>query len=132
MRKFLALFYVLLSFLIVNSVKAQVQNNQADSAAEYFFSGAQEAGGPMGYNITTTNGEKLVLDKITLVINIILGLLGVIFLGLAIYGGFLWMTAGGKIDQVKKSKDLLAQAVLGLTVILLAYAITFFVVTKLL
>lgn len=132
MRNFLALFYILLSFLIVNPVKAQVQNNQADSATDYFFSGAQEAGGPMGYNITTTNGEKLVLDKITLVINIILGLLGVIFLGLAIYGGFLWMTAGGKIDQVKKSKDLLAQAVLGLTVVLLAYAITFFVVTKLL
>lgn len=132
MRNFLALFYILLSFLIVNPVKAQVQNNQATSATGYFFSGAQEAGGPMGYNITTTNGEKLVLDKITLVINIILGLLGIIFLGLAIYGGFLWMTAGGKIDQVKRSKDLLAQAVLGLTVVLLAYAITFFVVTKLL
>ncbi|HQB50942.1 MAG TPA: hypothetical protein PLT32_01850 [bacterium] len=132
MHKFLAIFYLLLSVLTVHSVSADVQKNENESAADYFFSGAQEAGGPMGYNITTTQGEKLILDKITLIINIILGLLGIVFLGLAIYGGFLWMTAGGKIDQVKHSKDLLAQAVIGLVVVLLAYAITFFVVTKLL
>lgn len=132
MRKIITLFCVISSFSLAAIVRADVQINNATSAAGYFFSGAQEAGGPMGYNITTTQGEKLILDKITLIINIILGLLGIVFLGLAIYGGFLWMTAGGKIDQVKHSKDLLAQAVIGLVVVLLAYAITFFVVTKLL
>ncbi|HNW55902.1 MAG TPA: hypothetical protein PKN62_02390 [bacterium] len=131
MRKILTCFSIVLSLLIAGVASADVEIKKADSAADYFFSGAQETGGPMGYNITSTNGEGMVLNKVTLIINIFLGLLGVIFLGLAIYSGFLWMTAGGKIDQVKKATDLLAQAVIGLVIILFAYAITYFIVNAL-
>lgn len=56
-----------------------------------------------------------------------LGLLGVIFLILVIYAGFLWMTAGGAEDKVKKAKTYLINAVIGLVLILTAYGITAFV-----
>lgn len=60
-------------------------------------------------------------------IRILLGLTGTVFLGLTIYAGYLWMTAGGNEDDVGKAKTLLTQAVIGLMVILLSYSITIFV-----
>lgn len=56
-----------------------------------------------------------------------LSLVGVIFLVLVIYGGFLWMTAGGTEAQVKKAKDIITAAVIGVVLIAAAYAITNFV-----
>lgn len=69
-------------------------------------------------------------QTIGLIINVILGFLGVIFLVLTIYAGFLWMTAGGNSDQVEKAKKMLIQAVIGLVILLAAYAIATFVVTE--
>lgn len=60
-----------------------------------------------------------------------LSLLGVIFVSLIIYAGFLWMTAGGDDKSVGKAKDIIQQAIIGLAITLSAYAITGFVVGKL-
>lgn len=58
------------------------------------------------------------------IINPALGLVGVIFFILMIYGGFLWMTARGNPKQVGTAKDVLVAAVIGVVVISAAYAIT--------
>ena len=50
--------------------------------------------------------------------------LGVLFFLLALYGGFLWMTARGDTEQVQKGKDILINAITGLVIVMLAYAIT--------
>ncbi len=65
------------------------------------------------------------------VINIILGLAGMIFFTLTVYAGFLWMTAAGNDDQVSKATDILKAAVIGLAIALAAYSITYFVVRSL-
>lgn len=64
------------------------------------------------------------------IISAVLGLLGLVFLALMIYGGFLWMTGsqGGKEDQIGKAKAILRNAVIGLIIIGAAYAITNFVI----
>jgi hypothetical protein len=62
------------------------------------------------------------------IISVALGLLGVIFVILMIYAGFLWMTAGGNEETVKKAKKWLANAVIGLIIVLAAYAISTFVI----
>ncbi len=54
-------------------------------------------------------------------------IIGIIFLLLVIYAGFLWMTAGGNSDKVEQGKKIMSWAVLGVVVISLAYAITTFV-----
>ena len=64
-------------------------------------------------------------------INVVLGFLGIVFLVLVIYAGFLWMTAAGNTDRVGKAKSIMIQAVIGLIILLAAYAITQFVVTNL-
>ena len=78
-----------------------------------------------GYN-ETSNYEYIVSQ----IIFTILTLLGVIFLILMVYGGSIWMTAGGKEDRVKKAKDLIQAAIIGLIIVVSAYAISFFVVSK--
>ncbi len=71
--------------------------------------------------------ESLVL-AIGLIIRTILSLLGVIFLILILYAGFLWMTAGGNEEQLTKAKNLLKNSAIGLAIVLAAYAITYFVI----
>lgn len=66
-------------------------------------------------------------DIIGGIIAAVLGFLGVIALVIVIYAGFLWMTAGGNADQIEKAKKLLINGVIGLLIILSAYAITRFV-----
>lgn len=61
------------------------------------------------------------------VIGTLLSLIGVIFFGLMIYGGFMWMTARGNEEQAKKALDTIIAAVIGLVIILAAYAITNFI-----
>ncbi len=72
-------------------------------------------------------GEQQELS--TLVGNVVgtaLSMVGVLFFGLMIYGGILWMTARGNDDQTKKAFDTITAAVIGLVIILASYAITTF------
>lgn len=52
-----------------------------------------------------------------------LGLIGVLSLVFFIWGGFLWMTAGGNQEKVKQGMDTLLWSVLGLAAIFASYAI---------
>ncbi len=73
-------------------------------------------------DLTTTLGT---------LINIGLSLLGIVFLCLTLYAGWLWMTAAGDSKQTGKAKDILITAVVGLVILLSAYAISNFVIDNL-
>ncbi len=72
--------------------------------------------------------ETTFVATIGLVIRMALSLLGVIFLSLMLYAGFLWMTARGNDQQVEKAIKTIRQAVIGLIIVTSAYSITAFVV----
>jgi len=80
-----------------------------------------------------SNLENINLPQIELIqsvikiINIILGFLGLIAVIIVIYAGFLWMTAGGKSEQVDKAKKWLVNGLIGLVIIMLSFAITMYV-----
>lgn len=61
----------------------------------------------------------------------VLSLLGLIFLCLVVYAGFLWMTAQGDTKKVNKAKDILINGVVGLLITLSAYIIADWVTTSL-
>jgi hypothetical protein len=65
------------------------------------------------------------------IIQVFLGILGVVALVLIIYAGFLWMTAGGDEEKVTQAKKIMTQAVIGLAIILCSFAITSWVVSQL-
>ena len=62
------------------------------------------------------------------VINSILGVVGSLALVMFVYGGLIWMTSSGSSDQVKKGKDILIWAAIGLVIIFSAYGIIRFVI----
>jgi hypothetical protein len=41
--------------------------------------------------------------------------------------GYKWMTAGGNEEKVKEAKSQIQHAIIGLAIIIMAYAITYFV-----
>ena len=65
------------------------------------------------------------------VINTFLAAVGTIFFILTIYAGIRWMTAQGADEKITKAKDTLQAALIGLAIILMAYAITAFVTGRL-
>ena len=82
-----------------------------------------------GYN---TNGNVQPEILIGTIIQGVLQFLGVIFLGFVIYGGITWMTASGSEDKVKSAKKIITNSVIGLIIVVLAYAISAFIVQNVL
>ena len=62
------------------------------------------------------------------IIYAILGFLGIIFILLLIYGGFLRMTAQGDPGKIKTSYGIITSAVIGVVIILASYTITAFII----
>lgn len=70
-------------------------------------------------------------EMIGLMINSVLSLLGVILLGYLLYGGFIWMTAGDSKDKPETAKKIIKNAVIGLVLTILSFAIADFVLKQL-
>lgn len=80
---------------------------------------------------TSKSGDAALVGLIGGFIKIVLGLLGLALLGYLMYGGFLWMTAGGDGGQVTKAKDVMKNAVIGIIIISSSYIISDFVMKQL-
>ncbi len=61
------------------------------------------------------------------IIKIALGFLGILSVCLILFGGFKWMTAAGNDDRVSEAKKLLLAAIVGLIIIVSAFALSTFV-----
>lgn len=69
-------------------------------------------------------GNSNLADIISIIIQVILGFLGVIFLALTIMAGFKWMMSQGNEEDIKKAKSSLKNSIIGIIIILAAYSIT--------
>lgn len=90
----------------------------------------KKTGQSANYN-TSQEGEAALASLIGAIIKVILGIVGTVLLGLLIYGGYIWMMAGGNDSDVTKAKSIIQQAVIGLIIIVSAYIIADFVMSKL-
>lgn len=64
-------------------------------------------------------------------VKIVIGFLGVIALIIILIGGFKWMTSGGDSEKIKSARQLMTNGIIGLVIIVLAYAIVSFVIVRL-
>ena len=71
-------------------------------------------------------GEADLEKTIARLIKVALGFLGIIAVIIVLMGGFKWMTASGNDDKVQEAKKMLIAGVIGMAIILSAYAITTF------
>ena len=87
------------------------------------------AGKTAGYTENTQPAKSFVATLVG-IINVLLTIVGVVFLLLIIYAGYLWMTAQGNEEQIKKAKKILTGALIGIIIILAARVVTEFVITQ--
>lgn len=76
-------------------------------------------------------GSSDLQQTVIAIIQWILGLLALIAVIMILIGGFKWMTAGGNEEKIESAKKLLTAAIIGLVIVLLAWAITIFAINVL-
>lgn len=77
-----------------------------------------------------TGGGNLTLI-VARIIRGFIGLLGVVAIGFVVYGGWMWMTAGGDEGKVDKAKQVIINGTIGMAIILSSFAIASFVINAL-
>ena len=86
---------------------------------------------PVQNELGDTLGNRDPRETVAAIINIALSLLGILAVAIIIIGGFTWMTAGGNEENVDKAKKWIFAGIIGLAIILSAYAIANWVITNL-
>jgi hypothetical protein len=122
MKKIVWLQIVLAIFFLSFVSLAPAQAANLDNA----FRGTINAVAANNYNTNTD-----IYQIVGTVVQTLLGLLGVIFILLIVYGGVIWMTSEGDEAKVEKAQKILRNAIIGLVITLAAYAISFFIVNAL-
>jgi len=104
------------------------------------FAGAQgyDATDPFGIKPIEESGQgNIALGQADLrvvatdIINIALGLLGIVSVVIILWGGFRWMTAGGSDEKVGEARKIIFSGIIGLAIVLSAWAIARFVLVQL-
>ncbi|OGY51855.1 MAG: hypothetical protein A2951_01270 [Candidatus Buchananbacteria bacterium RIFCSPLOWO2_01_FULL_56_15] len=84
-----------------------------------------------GEAIALPSGQNTTVETVAgNVIQSFLSVFGILFLGLMVYGGYKWMIAQGREEELKKAKDIIRSSIIGLAIALSAYAISLFVVAR--
>ncbi len=124
--KKLIVILIFISFFLLNSfVLAASSPTLKDAFSEK--GGLKDVANKSGFDQFSGSLE----EKIGRVITTALSLLGVFFMILMIYGGFVWMSDRGNEDKVEKAKKIITAAIIGLIIVLTAYAISYFLVSAL-
>jgi len=126
LKKYIIIIILAIAVLI-NSTNCYAAPDRTLKDAFGEGSSLSNVAGDSGYNNKVTSIDPI----IGTIIKTFLSLLGIIFLVLMLYGGYLWMTDRGGGKDVEKAKGVIQAAVIGLVIVLAAYTITFFVINKL-
>lgn len=78
----------------------------------------------------TLNTEKTVPEMVSSIIKIALGLFGTVALVFVIWGGVDWLLSKGDPTKIKKARDRMVAAAVGLAIIAASYAITDFIIAQ--
>jgi len=122
MKKIATLFLVTLGLFILATPAFAQFNPPSEGTGPYLG---------LEYGKATGLGESDIRFTTANIISVALGLLGTICVILMLYAGFKWMMAGGNEENVKEATNIIKYAVIGLIIILSAYAITKFVMANL-
>ena len=102
-------------------------------SAQFAFAGIISEGvqsfGKSVYGLETPQSPQILA---ALIIQTLLGLLGIISVAMILYAGYLYLTSQGQEPVLKKAKGILTTAIIGIVIILSAYAIASFITTQIL
>jgi len=81
-----------------------------------------------GANLGLGNADPR--DAAVSLIKVIMTFLGIIAVVVILLGGFKWLTAAGSEDKIAEARKLIVAGIIGLIIILSAWAITTFVINQ--
>ena len=85
----------------------------------------------LNYGTFTGLGTRDLREGVMSIVTILLGFLGIIAILLILWGGFVWMTAGGNEDKVGQAKKIISAGIIGLIIIFISFALATFVIEQL-
>lgn len=85
----------------------------------------------VGAGAATGLGNKDIRVTVASIIRTAMGLLGIVAVVIILIGGFKWMTAGGNDEGVGEAKNWIFSGIIGLAIILSAYALATYVINSL-
>jgi len=107
------------------------RSTAGEAALKFLDNTAQKAGlNDAGYLGQDADSESKVLGLIADIINVILGMVGIVFFIQIFWAGTRWMTAGGNEEVIKESKNSIKAALIGIVIALSAFLITNFVMNQ--
>jgi len=115
----------ILAILLLSPVFAQEEPITPTSG--FGFDKVDNVARDAGYN---PGNEPSLEQRISSIIGIFLSFLGVIFMILMLVAGYNWMTAAGDEQKIDKAKDMIRAAIIGLIIVIAAYAISIFIVSR--
>ncbi|OGH64291.1 MAG: hypothetical protein A2821_01845 [Candidatus Magasanikbacteria bacterium RIFCSPHIGHO2_01_FULL_41_23] len=86
---------------------------------------------PVGNQVKGKLGNQDLRETAANLINVLLGILGLIAVVIVLAGGFKWMTAGGNDEKVTEARKMIFSGIIGLAIIMSAWAISLFVINQL-
>ena len=148
LKKFLAVFIlaglfaggVLSSFVFAVPPKSAAGSADSSSSSSISGSGGSTGICPPGSknpkatniaacNIDPSHKDDDLISDVNKIINVVIGVLGVVAVAVVIYGGFLFLTAQGDPGKIKKGKDSITWGIIGLVIALLSWSIINFVLS---
>lgn len=81
-------------------------------------------------NLPAVSGDDTLMNRLTIIINVITAVLGFVAVVVIILGGVSFMTSAGDPGKVTKAKSTILYGVVGLVVVLLAFAIVNFILSS--
>ena len=111
--------------LFAGAFLVDINQGLALGAIDKAKTGLDAAAGPSGLQ-----SDKTPEAIIGSALNMLLGIVSLIFLIIVVYGGITWMTAGGNTENVQKGRNMIIEGAIGLAITLGAYAITYYVVEQ--
>jgi len=131
----LASFGAVLLFAIPFVAKAQVpcppDRKLADCIKEFNEGVGGEKGA--GYDTSGEFGKASnITDYVKPIVQGALALVGTLFFLYMFYGGYLWFSAAGNDERLKQGQEVIRNSIIGLIIVIGAYAITAFVLSRLL
>ncbi|MCK4539812.1 hypothetical protein KAU09_01515 [Candidatus Parcubacteria bacterium] len=118
----------LLTIIFLNiAFIAPVVVEAADKSAKSLFNSSLKETAEKTGHLDSKITKAGALKGVSLVISVVLSLIGVVFLILMIYGGFIWMNSRGNEQEVEKAKNIIRNSIIGLLIVIAAYAITAFI-----
>lgn len=127
MKKFL-ISLAAIALAITGSFAIALPSYADSSSTKKAACEAAYGAGTDDYNKCVSGSTDDAMKKVRDILNVVFAVIGIVAVIMIIYGGIVMMISSGDPGKIKRAKDTIIYSIVGLIIVLLAFAIVNFVV----